>query len=337
MESNLYSAIEQLYGSVSGAWIVSGCTTSSINTVAKTCQISTGYLFLAGELRYFGGYVGTYPVYVQPAVDTYESRLFQNGVNQNVYVTRTASATTVQPAGASERSNSSSSFTELAALSEASGGGGSTSPALLNHVTFNPDNVSARLVPLITSSVSTSLAAETATRAAADTGLQNAITNEATTRAAADAALQTSVNNITAVLNTRAGRVANKIPWTSLPLSNVNYTTVDPAANRFKSLQYMRDEFGRVWFCGVITGKGTGVLATLPAEVRPSRSVLMSATRLVNLVTGVSTLSTVDVEFANDGRLVLTANNITLTGATQPDNQIVHDVFFDGFSYSLEA
>jgi hypothetical protein len=138
------------------AMVVKGCNTS---VSGGNVTIQSGVVFVDKQIMYFGGYTGTYPVYVKAGVEQREQRLFKDGFSKDKYVTVQAMAQTTVPL---------------------SGG----------YITFNP-TPNKVFKDLITAS-------ESSARATAVTNLQNNLNTEITARTNADTNLQNSVNALSA-------------------------------------------------------------------------------------------------------------------------------------------
>lgn len=81
-----------LYGVDSGAnMILSGLAITNINSGAGTCDISAGYVYLDGYVRYLAAYTGSYiDLTIKPSAATYTQRLFEDEVTRNAIIHREA-------------------------------------------------------------------------------------------------------------------------------------------------------------------------------------------------------------------------------------------------------
>jgi microcystin-dependent protein len=98
LQTQEFLTSEKVYESIGSTYVVTGCNVTSSDPTASTCVVSSGYVYLGGELRPFPGYSGGYPFYVIAAPDTYQTKRFFDGTVQNTYVSKTAVGTATQPA-----------------------------------------------------------------------------------------------------------------------------------------------------------------------------------------------------------------------------------------------
>lgn len=89
--------VGQLYESIGSTYVVTGCGLISQDATASTCEITGGWIWIGGALRYLEEYAGTYPFYVIPGADVVENRTFQDATVHPAYRDRTVTTTTTLP------------------------------------------------------------------------------------------------------------------------------------------------------------------------------------------------------------------------------------------------
>jgi microcystin-dependent protein len=89
-DSETYTALNAIVSGFGEPVVLSGCELSNINPVGFTVDISAGVVFIDGEVRESPAYSGSYPVYLEPSADLIETRDFEDGTTEDVFVTKSA-------------------------------------------------------------------------------------------------------------------------------------------------------------------------------------------------------------------------------------------------------
>lgn len=164
LQNNLSDMTSKHFAGIGNAYILQGCIISNVNKANSTCYMSGGTVWMDGEVRQVESFTGSYPFYIVSDIDSFSTKIFENGTNLNAYIYTTAKVVTTPPA---------------ASINTTDALGDGNQPFLGNKqtwITMNPDTVQ-RFSLLVTHDVAVALAQEVADRQNALVIANTAITN----------------------------------------------------------------------------------------------------------------------------------------------------------------